>query len=251
MKKFDEVAPPLNNEEISAHIEKYVGHIESVFHEIVSEGIHLDVNWVAPTKRFPFHTLLSMGMSDRPMNVPPEMEKYAYAELFLALPPSWPLTSDAFKDERNYWPVRLLKDMARFPHWYDTWLGLGHTVPHGNPAEPYASNTSFNCALLHYPIPFPVEFFELPINAHKTIHFFAIVPLYPEEVDFKLDRGLDPLTDRLEQNNVTSLIDIHRPNVVTGARPTAASAVPTKACPHCAQTVPANSKFCYYCGQKI
>ncbi len=226
-KQFDEVAPPLNSEEISAHVEKYIGPIESVFHEIVSEGIHLDLIWVAPTERYPFHVLVTMGMSDRPMKVPPEMEKYSYAELFVALPPSWPLTSEAFKDENYYWPVRMLKDMARFPHWYNTWLGLGHTVPHGNPAEPYASSITFNCALLHYPLPFPVEFFALPINNHKTIQFFSIIPLYPEEVDFKLDNGFDDLTTLFEKYNVTSLIDIHRPNVLTGARPHAASTLPT------------------------
>ncbi len=249
--KFDDIAPPVCSEEISAHMEKYIGPIKMVFHEIVSEGVHLDVNWVAPTERYPFHVLVTMGMSDRPMNVPKELEKYAYAELFVVLPASWPLTTEAFKDEQNYWPVRLLKDMARFPHWYNTWLGLGHTVPNGNPPEPYAKNTSFNCALILYPLPFPVEIFELRINAHKTIHFYSVVPLYPQEVDFKLDRGLDPLTDLFEQYQVTSLIDIHRPNVVTGTRPVAASTSPIKACPRCTQVLPATAKFCNKCGQKF
>ncbi len=250
-KQFDEIAPSVDSEAISDHIEKNIGPIESVFHEIVSEGLHIDVNWVAPTERYPVHVLVTMGMSDRPMNTPPEMDEYAYAELFVVLPPSWPLTTEAFKDEKNYWPVRMLKDMARFPHWYDTWLGLGHTVPHGNPAEPYASNTAFNCALIHYPIPFPVELFELRTNAHKAIHFYSVMPIYPEEVDFKLDKGLDALTDLFEQNKVTSLIDIHRPNVVTGARPAASSTSPARTCPHCGRVLPGNSKFCYQCGQKI
>ena len=32
------------------------------------------------------------------------------------------------KDEKWYWPIRLLKSLARLPIASDTWLGFGHTM---------------------------------------------------------------------------------------------------------------------------
>jgi len=224
-KQFDGVAPSVDSDSISDHVTKHIGPIASVFHEIVSRGVHLDVNWIAPTPSRPIHVLVTMGMSDLPMNVPKELKDDAYMELLVVLPGNWPLTKDALKDEQNYWPIRLLKDMARLPHDYNTWLGFGHTVPNGDPPVPYSSNTSFCCALIHPPIllfgnpdpvPFPLDFFKLRIDASKTIRFFTVLPMYAEEVAFKLDNGLDPLMDLYDQHNVTSMIDIHRPNVCAG-----------------------------------
>ncbi len=225
-KEYNEVAPSEDIEAISDHVEKYIGPIESVFHEIVSEGVHLDVNWITPTKENPFHIMVTMGMSDRPMKVPKELAAEAYAELLVILPGDWPVTQEAFKDENNYWPVRLLKDLARLPHRYDTWLGIGHTMPNGNPAESYASNTSLCCALI-LPPPMPEEFFQLHINKQKTIRFYAVIPLYVEEMNFKLDQGLEALIDRFDKFGVGAYIDIHRPNMVTGTKPTVSPA-PTK-----------------------
>ena len=68
-------------EAISDHIEQYVGNIDIVFHEIVSDMVHIDVHWVKPTKEKPFHTLITSGMSDLPMTVPEELEEHQYAEL--------------------------------------------------------------------------------------------------------------------------------------------------------------------------
>lgn len=36
-------------DEISDHIEKNVGKIHMVFHELVSDQVHIDVHWVKPT----------------------------------------------------------------------------------------------------------------------------------------------------------------------------------------------------------
>ena len=29
----------------------------------------------------------------------------------------------------RFWPIQMLKFLARFPHEYKTWLGWGHTIP--------------------------------------------------------------------------------------------------------------------------
>ena len=64
------------------------------------------------------------------MNVPEELAEYKLerAELAIALPPDWKLDEGSMKDERWYWPFRLLKVLARLPISSDTWLGFGHTM---------------------------------------------------------------------------------------------------------------------------
>jgi hypothetical protein len=164
-------------EEIDAHIERYVGKVETVFHEIFSDLVHLDVHFVTATKERPYHVLVTSGVSDEPMNVPEGMEEFRRAELLIALPRSWPLAQDEFKHEDNYWPVRWLKTIGRMPHAYDTWIGWGHTIPHGDPAEPIA-NTGFIGMMLVAPQWLPVEFFQMTAEDGEKITFYQLVPLY-------------------------------------------------------------------------
>ncbi|WP_153799512.1 suppressor of fused domain protein [Foetidibacter luteolus] len=204
---------------ISEHIEKHIGKIESVFHEIVSDLVHIDVYWVKPSTKFPFHSLVTSGMSDKPMNVPDGLEKFRYTELCILLPEEWIIKAEnylameeAFKDENNYWPVRWLKTIARFPHEYDTWVGYGHTIPNGENASPFADSTMLGCMMLMPSLSLGGKFYQLKINEEKTIKFYCLYPLYKEEMDFKLRKGVDALLEKFEQSNIMDIVDIKRPN---------------------------------------
>src|SRR5262249_53710239 len=153
-----------------------------------------------------YHTLVTSGMSDLPMSAPEGAEECRFAELLVSLPPDWPLTQAAFADERHYWPVRWLKMLARFPHEYDTWLWSGHSVPNGDPPEPFAPNTDLCCALLLTPVLVPDEFLTLPVADDRVIHFFGLVPLYAEEVEYKLKHGAEAFAARLADRGVTELL---------------------------------------------
>ncbi|HEX2207528.1 MAG TPA: suppressor of fused domain protein [Longimicrobium sp.] len=203
---------------ISDHVERHVGPVEQVFHEIVSPTIHVDIHWVAPSRERPWHTLVTSGMSERPMNVPPEATEWAYAELMVALPASWPLTMEAFDDEANYWPLRWLKILARFPHEYQTWLGFGHTIPNGDPPEPFAPSTRLSGMMLVPPLRYPEEFWRLDLAPEKKINFWCLLPLYAEEMDLKLRKGADALIDLFEQADVNEVLNPSRPNVAATRR---------------------------------
>lgn len=71
---------------VSNHIEKHLGKIETVFHEVVSDLVHIDIHWVKPSTEFPFNILVTSGMSDLPMNVPDGLEEHKYVELCVLLP---------------------------------------------------------------------------------------------------------------------------------------------------------------------
>lgn len=199
---------------LGEHLAAHIGEVKMVFHEIISEVVHVDVHWIEPTPERDFHTLVTSGMSDRPMTVPDGAEEYQYAELLIALPSSWPLTQEAFEDEDNYWPVRWLKMLARMPHEYNTWLGMGHTVPNGDPPEPFAGNTKMCCWMMGPPVLVPEDFSPLVIGPEKQIHFYSMLPLYREEMELKLREGFEAIMERLGNAEVTELLDAGRKNVV-------------------------------------
>jgi hypothetical protein len=201
-----------NIEVISNHIEKHVGAVDWVFHELVSDLVHIDVHIVAPTPERNYYTLITSGMSDRPMKAPEGAEGLRFGELMICLPPDWKLTQEDFKDERNYWPVRTLKFLARMPHEYDTWLSFDHTVPNGDPPEKFPG-TDFCCALIGLPSMFPQEFWKFQVAPDKEILFYVIMPIYREEMELKLKKGADALWELFDKHNVSELVDVKRKNV--------------------------------------
>jgi hypothetical protein len=198
---------------VEGHVERHLGPIDSVFHELMSEDIHLDVLRVAPTEERPFHTLVTCGMSAKPMTVPEGGELLRFAELVIGLPRDWPLADEAFSDERNYWPVRLLKDLARLPHTYDTWLGFGHTVPNDDPPEPYTPGTELCCALID-PVLFGPDGFETLERPEGPIHFYGVFAIHRDEMEFKLANDADALGERFDRAGVSEVLEPDRPSAL-------------------------------------
>lgn len=180
---------------ISDYIADTFGEFESVFHEIVSPDIHVDICLIPPTEEQNYYTLVTMGMGAHRMNTPSELDDYhlQQAELLLCLPPDWNLHSD---EEKWYWPVRLLKILARLPLQEDTWLGWGHTVDNG---EAFDESTQLCGSMLISPVGFGDEesVCQLPDG---QVNFYQIIPLYREEMEYKMEHGAESLLDQLDSS---------------------------------------------------
>ncbi|WP_372894484.1 suppressor of fused domain protein [Stieleria sp.] len=202
-----------NIERVEAHIAEHVGEVDSVWHELISDLVHIDVHWVKPSSERPFHTLITTGMSDRPMSPPEGAEELAYAELMLCLPPDWKLDEQSLSDTTNYWPIQWLKFLARFPHEYETWLFDGHTIPNGDPADPLDPSVDFIGWLLTFPSTTNEEFIRLKISDEKSIYFLAAIPLLQNEMDFKLKYGTESLLKRFDKAGYNEVLDVNRKDV--------------------------------------
>ena len=205
-------ADPKRVQAISEHIEEHIGPIDYVFHELISEYVHIDVHRIPPQSHRPYYTLVTSGMSELPMTVPNGAESLQFAELMICLPPDWPLRMEDFQDERNYWPIRLLKVLARLPHEFRTWLGISHSIPNGDPPRSYASNTRYCCAMIAPPLNCSDPFRSLALNDEQMVQFLAVLPLYPEELDCKLREGMNVLIDRFDSHHITELLSLRRKN---------------------------------------
>lgn len=193
-------------EALDAHIEKYFGESENVFHEIVSPDIHVDIYVIEPTPARNFYTLITVGMGAHLMDVPEELDEYKLkrAEMVIYLPADWDIYNG---DEEYYWPLRWLKILARLPIKHDTWLGWGHTVPNGGP---FADNTLLSGVMLINPedVEEGAAICELPNG--EEVNFYQVIPVYEEEMNYKIEHGAEGLLDKMA--DVSSVVDLNRRN---------------------------------------
>jgi hypothetical protein len=208
-----------NVELITAHVERYVGPVAQVIHETASQFVHVDILHVLPSAKRDFHVLVTSGLSDRPMHTPEGCADWRYAELYLCLPSSWPLATQNFNNERNYWPIRLLQMLGRFPHVFGAWLWIYHSVPNFDPPQAYADSTKLCGAMLGPPISLPMDFASLEVPGSPAIYFFSVLPLHQEEMDFKIKNGGEPLMANLfKQGVIADIVDPSRKSVIQKKR---------------------------------
>lgn len=183
-------------EAVEEHIEQYFGKFENVFHELVSPDIHVDICVVPPSEERDYCTLVTMGMGAHRMNVPEELAEYKLerAELAIALPADWKLDQESMKDEKWYWPIRLLKSLARLPIASDTWLGFGHTMDN---KENFAENTKLCAAILTGPQSTEEGGEVCTLPGGEEVNFYQVIPLYEDELDYKLEHDADALLDKM------------------------------------------------------
>ena len=195
--------------EVDEYISKAFGNFENVFHEIISPDIHLDVCFIPPTNEEPFFKLVTMGAGAYEMDIPDKWKEYRLerAEYVIYVPKEWNLNSPEIAD---YWPIKDLKDVARLPILCDTWLSFGHTTQDDEEGSPYAPNTKFNSVVLDFCENHQGEV-RLETSSGKTINFYQIIPLYPEELEFKMNNDAETLIDLFDKKNIEyKIVDINR-----------------------------------------
>ncbi|WP_195259819.1 suppressor of fused domain protein [Anaerotruncus colihominis] len=212
-------APTLYCEEIEAHMDRaFSGRQVHVLHELMSDFIHIDLHVMEPDAAGGYFVLYTTGMSDLPMSVPCEVQgrkKLERAELMMLLPGDWDMQALGGDTQEACWPARLLKFLARFPHGYDTWFGAGHTIPNTADYLPYAENTALSGTLL---IDQPALAGPLETRDGVRINLYTALPLYREEMEYKLDYGLDALMERMERFK-PFILDVARENVCADSAP--------------------------------
>ena len=105
----------------------------------------------------------------------------------------------------------MLKQVAKFPHYNDTWVGVGHTLQATEDMKPYSSDTEFCGCLVLPTVTFPEEFKK--INCPEgQINVFSLFPLYKEELVYKIENGFSEFTQFLADKNAKEVLDFNRKN---------------------------------------
>ena len=197
---------------VEEHIEQYFGKFENVFHELDSPDIHVDICVVPPSEERDYYTLVTMGMGAHRMNVPEELAEYKLerAELAIALPGNWKLKHEDLKNERWYWPIRLLKTLARLPIASDTWLGFGHTMDN---EDDFAKDTKLCAAMLTGPQDTEDGSEVCILPSGEEVNFYQVIPLYRDELEYKMEHDADALLDKM--NGISFVVEPDRQDAIT------------------------------------
>ena len=203
---------PQHLEAITAHVERHIGDVAFVLHELHSTYVHVDVLAVAPTPVLPQWTLVTSGMSDRPILRPrccePGPPAKLYRELILALPAHWPLDQPDTRAAATDWPVRDLRSLARYPHRLGAYVDWQHTV--GTPDARADPGCPYPGALFAGSQTLPRGVRDLEAEGH-AIAFMSVYPLFPSELRHARRHGSESLIDRLLLLGVTDRLDPTRP----------------------------------------
>lgn len=199
-------------DKVSDYIEQQYGKSDIVGHEMVSPDIHCDIVIVPPTEEQPYYKLITMGAGAYKMNIPKDLRSYVCdrAEYVIFLPKDWNLQSSK---EEDYWPIRMLKTIARLPIRAEDWLCDSHDVQLTEDGSPLAENTGFNsCVLMSSIGKNGQEVKPLKLGLiGKKVAFYQLYPLYPEELQFKMEHSFDELMDKMDAED-NLIINIHRKN---------------------------------------
>jgi hypothetical protein len=199
---------------VDKHISTYFNGADiSVFHEIPTLDIHLDVYHIKP-ENSSFEVLLTAGMSSISMNVseiPGNSDAYRFAELMTLIPKGIDFGIMYPSKTKYDWIISMIKQSAKFPHFYDTWMGVGHTIQADENGGPYSNDTKFCGCLVLPTMTFPKDFQKIA-SPHGVINIYGLFPLYKEELEFKIERGFNEFMQFLIKNNTKEVIDFNRVN---------------------------------------
>lgn len=175
-------------DEIQAHIDKIYPCKEKepyVYHEIVSDIVHIDVNVIPPEGERNYYVLWTSGMSDLPMDLPDgsrNPKEYNRAELLMYLPGDWE---------------------------------LGHTLPNGAEYAPLGEGTKMSGFFFLPPIPLGPAYpgvDNLICKDGTKINFLWAIPMYKEEIEFKLEEGFDAMMELFSEKQFPRVLDPKREN---------------------------------------
>jgi hypothetical protein len=183
--------------------QSFGGRRRTVFREVASPIVHLEVRVVEPSREWPSRRLVTCGMAAKRMTTPSSFEYSPYAELSIALPRKTKL--------RNiHWAAALLTDLARSTHRARSYLWDGHTV--GWP-EPIWPGTPFSSVLVITPYKAPEGFEEFECGG-RTVNILGVFPLHDDELELCHPSGVLALHEGFVAADVDDVVDLARPSVM-------------------------------------
>jgi len=193
------------------HIEKHFGEIEGIVNTIPVPGVSLDIAIVPPTEQNNYYKCITMGMGAYRMNVPESIAEYQLerAELVVFLPPEWDVKS---QESRYVWPLLAMANASMVPADNDMWIGAGQTIMGDANDNPYDPSTGFCSMLMFSALDKDFEKMDLEMAGLGKINFYQMMPLYPEEMDYKRRYDMNKLIDRFEDKDLLPIVNNDRKN---------------------------------------
>ncbi|MGF9856573.1 suppressor of fused domain protein [Priestia endophytica] len=194
------------------HIEQQIGKVQDTVSEIIpASEASIQVHIIPPTAERQDVTLVTTGMSAQPMAEYQIGDELQFAELMLALPPTWPTSKDEMTQDQFRWPLDWIRQIAHLPFLYEGWIDEGIIIPNGEPPVPFSDEVKFSSLLVLRPENRALSHCK---PGYKEINFYYLIPLYEEERQLAMNKGEAYLIEKLRRQ-IPSLhiMDPNRVNV--------------------------------------
>lgn len=200
---------------LDEHLDNFIEEDELiVFHQADSKLPHIDLFFIKPNAEYrPYGILLTCGMSILPMEVPKGSDRYL--EVAMLLPEDWQLENGAFLQDENGWPIQHLRSIANTVANPGSWVGYGHTFGYSSDASRCFPGTGFNSTILFNSFTLPEKFLQFRLDNHD-VKILSAIPLYPEELAFKLENGSSALIEKFREDRIEEIFSTKRPNTCMG-----------------------------------
>lgn len=199
---------------IRNHIETYYGAIDKIMYGVVSEGIYMNLALILPTEEKKYYQIVTIGMGAYQMELPEEkVERDGEdnrIELMLTLPEDWNFSS---KEEKDIWSLRWMEILAMIPIKQNTWLGWGSSITNSEEERLSSEeNIKFSGIVLSVPNGIQEGGEVCTFSDGTSVHFYQMLPVYKEEMEFKLKNGFIELLKRFVEYDLEHVIKAQRIN---------------------------------------
>ena len=183
------------------HYCKFFGPMsDNVMHSTNEHEVHVDIYQFEPSKKRPYWTLITGGMSDKRQNVPDNVDWASGRSEVLAY------VKEPY--ERIFAVLKLLAEMPFEENSYMHWF---HTISVGEPVT--KRQTELTCTFLLPPFFEKPGFDTLHIGGDK-VDFLMMVPITLQERHYAKQNGGQALLEVLEEANFGPVVDENRKSLV-------------------------------------
>lgn len=159
----------------------------------------------------PVTIVMTNGLSDYTMPVSEKWKGREHTELFFCLPTYWDL--DDHDNPNCGWIYDWIFRLEQFVGEKQTWFGPGHTIPCGSPPAKISPLMLEEYFIFLDPI-FTADVMKPLESEGKTVHFLSIVPLFGDELDYKMGKGAHKLIRKFVSRKIDERLDDYRVSVL-------------------------------------
>jgi hypothetical protein len=194
--RIDQAQHEVVRERLEAHLEDWLGGVslsvsegdaEEISAEVGALPVRIDILVVAPSPAFDHHLLVTSGLSVWAQGSEAQGRRF---ELCLSLPNDWPLGDEAFREDRWWWPLFLLRFWGRRSLVPGGAIGPWHTFGNGEPPAPFLDGWSLVGAVAA-PAVFLGEALDgfARVEGEPEIELLQMIPLTADELSRCRARG--------------------------------------------------------------
>ncbi len=159
----------------------------------------------------PVTVIMTNGLSNYKMPVPEKVVGREFNEIYFCLPSYWEW--EGLENPRMNWIFPWIQRLAKYVVDKQTWFGAGHTLPCGKEMQELSETMRQNHFFLSDPLLLEQQLEPIEVEG-KTIYMLAIIPIFPDEMDYKQGKGTFKFLQKLANQGVTEKLDDFRSTVL-------------------------------------